>query len=78
MKTINSALKRFMYEYQVDYIMEIGQAATEISIMEIARIYNVPRRFFTTCKCARSMQRHIMRSLQQLAMRICHLSGSVN
>lgn len=58
--------------------MEIGQAATEISIMEIAEIYDAPRRFFTTCKRARSMQRRITRSLQQLAMRICHLSGPVN
>jgi len=26
--------------------MEIGQAATEISIMKIAGIYDAPRRFF--------------------------------
>lgn len=58
--------------------MEIGQAATEISIMQIAGIYDVPRRFFTTCKRARSMQRRITRSLQQLAVRTRRLSDPVN
>lgn len=59
---IHLTSESLVYEYQADYIMEIGQAVTEISIMEIAGIYDMRLAvfFFTTCKRAGSMQHNTL------------------